>query len=136
MKNKLFFYHEMSVSKRIELMPVFAGSKQQQRETKYNKKNEEIQVIKFAPIKEHEITDAELITLREFVKNYELVINEDEIKNKIRSFIDIEEVDIVGLKKYVNTLSDTNIIKELQVEIYTKYNIALTPKQIKALLEI
>ena len=112
----------MSTQSQIELLPVFNGSKQQQKETKYNKKSEPIQIVKFVPIKEHEISDSELLTLKEFIKNYEYVVNEDEIKAKIRSYIDLEDVDIDGLKKYVNTLSDTNIIKELQVEIFNKFN--------------
>ena len=120
----------------IELLPIFSGSKQRQREIKYNKKNEPIEILKFVSIKEKELTDEELIMLRNYVKTYEFVINEEEIKKTLTDFMEAEVLDIEGIKKYVSSLSDNNIIKELQTEIYNKFNMSLTSKQVKALLEI
>ena len=120
----------------IELLPLFSGSKQRQREVKYNKKNEAIETLKFVPIKEKVLTDEELIMLRNYVKSYEFVVNEEDIKKVLNEFLGAEDLDIEGIKKYVSSLSDTNIVKELQTEIYNKFNMSLTSKQVKALMEI
>lgn len=120
----------------IELLPMFSGSKQRQREIKHNKAGEEIEILKYVPIKEKTLSDEDLLKLRAYVTNYEMVINEDEIKEKIKSFVDSEELDIDGLKKYLFTISDGNITKELQTKIYQEFKLSLTTKQVKALLEI
>lgn len=136
----LFFIIEMTKVLLSEIVcSDFKGSKQlhkQVYEKTIKKEIKQIEVLKYIEFEEKLIPDNLLPQVRNFVRSELKKDDKNDLNQALKNLLMKEEVTVVDLKNVIKNNSEEVDISELQKEVYDKFNLSLTTRQIKSLLII
>lgn len=116
----------------------FKGSKQLHKlvyEKVTKKETKEIEELKFIEIDEKRISDELLPQVRNYIKEELKKDDKDDLKTALQKLLE-NDVTVKDLKTVIKNNTEQIDVNVLQKNIYLKFNISLTPRQIKSLLII